>query len=162
MHPYPLIFDRRFPAARLFGAEAARHGLATTGFDGDVTALWFHDLGPRWAAARAPVAGITTPEALFCLEQLARDAWMRVTVRVEHAGAGARTCGHRVTGPASDVTRICAALEAGADWPARMALALSTASPRGAGGTVPRKIDVAGGLPAAGRAARLVSWLIAA
>jgi hypothetical protein len=161
VRPRQLIFDQRFVAARLFGAEAARRGIATTAFNGDVTALWFHDLGPRWAVDRAPIAGITTPEALFCLEQLARDAWMRVTVRAEHAGTDARSCGHRVTGRAAAVDRVCAALDAGADWPARMALALAIVSPDVGAGALQRRIDAGGGPPGAERRAKLVSWMIA-
>jgi hypothetical protein len=162
VRPYQLIYDSRFAAARLLGTESARRGLATTAFNGDVTALWFHDFALRWAADRAPVAGITTPEALFCLEQMAQNAWMRVTVRAEHAGADARTCGHRVTGRPADVARVCAALDAGAAWPARMAIALATASPNDGAAAVQRRIHAGGTSPGAGHTARLVSWMIAA
>jgi hypothetical protein len=158
--PYRLIFDSRFQASRLLGAESARRGLAATAFNGDVTALWFHDLGPQWVASRAPVAGITTPETLLCLEQMARDAWMRVTVRAEHAGSDAQPCGHRVTGRTVDVARICAALDAGADWPARLAVALAATSTDD--GRRPSQRRMAGGSWLSdGRTPRLVSWMIA-
>lgn len=161
VRPYKLLFDNRFAAARLLGAEAARRGLAATAFDGDVTPLWLHDLGPRWAADRAPVAGITTPQALFCLEQLARDAWMRVTVRAEHASGDAQRCRHRVSGQAASVPRICAALDAAADWPARMAAAL-VALPHDGSPLRQRRQVGAGGWRGDGHAAELVSWMISA
>jgi hypothetical protein len=162
VRPYRLIFDGRFATARRVGAEAARCGLATTGFNGDVTGLWFNDLGRRWAADRAPVAGITTPEALFCLEQLARDAWMRVTVRAEHASSDAERCGHRVSGRAADVAGICTALDADSDWPARLALALTMGPSTDRTGLVERRIGAGGAASSAGPTVRLVSWMIAA
>jgi hypothetical protein len=162
MYPYRLIFDSRFPASRLLGAESARHGLAVTAFNGDITALWFHELGPRWAADRAPVAGITTPQALLCLEQLSRDAWMRVAFRAEHADSDARPCVHRVTGQAADVARICAALDGDSDWPARMAAVLAAKSPDDGAGPLQRWVAAGGRWPGDGRTAQLVSWMIAA
>ncbi len=83
------IFDTRFSPSRAFGAAAARSGRRTVGFAGDVTALWFHDLGPGWRRGRGAVAGMTTLPALFCLEQLAKDHWMRVKVRIGHPAATA-------------------------------------------------------------------------
>ncbi len=85
-----VVFDRRFSASRAFGAAAAQNGRRTLGYVGDITALWFHDLGPGWVRGRAAVAGMTTSPALFCLEQLAKDHRMRVKVRVErpHAAPG--------------------------------------------------------------------------
>lgn len=162
VRPCRLIFDTRFPAARLLGAAAVQHGVASTAFNGDVTALWFHDIGPQWATGRAPVAGITTPEALLCLEQMACDAWMRVAVRIEHADVDARPCAHRVSGRMADVTRICAALEAGADWPGRLSAALATTSMDD--GRRPSQQWVAGGARwlRDGRGPRLVSWVITA
>jgi hypothetical protein len=161
VRPYRLIYDRRFLAARLLADESARRGTATTEFDGDVTQLWFHDLGLRWAEDRAPVAGITTPQALFCLEQLARDAWMRVAVRAEHADADLCAGGHCVTGRAADVARVCAALEGGAAWPARLALALSTAAPDDGAAAVQRRLAAGGASAGTVHGARLVSWIIA-
>jgi hypothetical protein len=114
------------------------------------------------AADRAPVAGITTPEALLCLEQLAQGAWMRATVRAEHADGDARPCGHRVTGRAADVDRICAALDARADWPARMAVALAATSPDDGARPLQRREGAGGGRLSAGRTAQLMSWMIAA
>ena len=83
------VFDERYPAARAFAAEAARRGWPLAPIRGDITDLWFHDLALRWAKGPAPVAGMTVRQSLFCLEQLGRDARLRVVSREEHPdGAG--------------------------------------------------------------------------
>lgn len=92
-HPslYKILYDRRFAAARAFGREAQLHGAPVHAFDGDVTDVWYHDLQPRWRQGRAPIAGLTAYGAFFCLDQLARDARMRVIQSTEHASPGQET-----------------------------------------------------------------------
>jgi hypothetical protein len=82
-----VIYDSRFAQSRSFGEVNASAGYRTAGFRGDITALWFQDLGPAWVAGGGAVAGMTTASALFCLEQLAKDHWKRVVVRVDHPPA---------------------------------------------------------------------------
>jgi hypothetical protein len=93
---YKVIFDARFAASRAFATVAASAGRATAAIRGDVTALWFDDLRLRWATEGGAIAGMTTPRSLFCLEQLAKDHWMRVIVRAEHARTGAVASAGRV------------------------------------------------------------------
>jgi hypothetical protein len=76
-----VIFDSRFPVACNFGAAACRRGQRTRAIQGDVTALWRDDLRLRWAAGTTAIAGMTTERSLFCLEQLAKDNWLRVMSR---------------------------------------------------------------------------------
>jgi hypothetical protein len=76
-----VIFDSRFPIACNFGAAAYREGHKTLAIQGDVTALWRDDLRLRWAAGAAEIGGMTTERSLFCLEQLAKDHWLRVKSR---------------------------------------------------------------------------------
>jgi hypothetical protein len=76
-----LIFDSRFSIACNFGAAACRRGQKTLAIRGDVTALWRDDLRVRWAAGAATIGGMTTERSLFCLEQLAKDYWLRVKSR---------------------------------------------------------------------------------
>ncbi|HVY82031.1 MAG TPA: hypothetical protein VG994_13665 [Steroidobacteraceae bacterium] len=85
-HPalYKVLIDNRFAAARAFGREAMMRGETVHAFDGDVTDIWYHDLYHRWREGRAAIAGLTTYGALFCLQELARDARMRVIHSVEH------------------------------------------------------------------------------
>ena len=85
-HIYKAIFDERFAAARAFAQDMQRLGIATHAINGDVTALWYHDLHFAWSKAPIQISGVTTAAALFCLETLARDAGHRVTHRepLEH------------------------------------------------------------------------------
>ena len=83
VRPYRAIYDRNLAAGRAFAAEAAGRGWATAAIDGDVTDLWFHDLGPRWRQGPAPIAGVTKRSSLFVLDHLARGAGMRVIARTE-------------------------------------------------------------------------------
>jgi hypothetical protein len=82
---FGVVFDRRFEAARLFGRAAAWRGHMAFGYDGDLTATWLHQLEPRWSRRAGALAGMTTPAALFCLEQLAAQHWLRVVRRTGHA-----------------------------------------------------------------------------
>jgi hypothetical protein len=87
---YKVIFDTRFAASREFGMAAASAGRMTAAIRGDVTALWSTDLRRQWAAGRVAIAGMTTMPSFFCLQQLAKDHWMRAVVVGEHGpGAGA-------------------------------------------------------------------------
>ena len=81
---YRILYDRRFAASRRFGADIARRGGWALAIDGDVTALWFDELAPRWARGEGVVAGMTTGRTLLCLERLAWDQRLRVTMRVAH------------------------------------------------------------------------------
>ena len=80
---FRVLFDQRFAASREFGRGAQWRGLTVQGFNGDITNVWFQDLHPRWQQGPAAIAGFTAHGALFCLERLAWDVGMRVTVREE-------------------------------------------------------------------------------
>jgi hypothetical protein len=82
--PFAVIFDRRFAAAHSYASAAAWRGRRIFGYRGDLTALWLHDIEPQWRRRAGALAGMTTPAALFCLEQLAAQHWLRVIGRTEH------------------------------------------------------------------------------
>src|SRR5690606_21422156 len=65
-------------------AVAAADGATAVRIEGDLTALWYHDLGPAWKRAPMTIAGITAWHGLFVLETLAADHGMRVVYRGEH------------------------------------------------------------------------------
>jgi hypothetical protein len=88
---FAVIFDRRFEAAQAFGSTAAWRGHRVFGYDGDLTALWRHELEPRWSRRAGALAGMTTAPALFCLEQLAAQHWLRVVHRSEHRAVPGQT-----------------------------------------------------------------------
>jgi hypothetical protein len=93
---YAALFDRRFSDSRLFSWAAQQRGIAIREISGDVTDVWYSELHPRWKEAAAPIAGVTTYGALFCLERLAWDHGMRVVYRGSHQRRSDRTIEHRL------------------------------------------------------------------
>jgi|SRR5580698_6532266 hypothetical protein len=86
---FAVVFDQRFAAAQAFASTAAWRGHRVFGYDGDLTAMWLQELEPRWSRRAGALAGMTTPPALFCLEQLAAQHWLRVVTRTaQQAGPG--------------------------------------------------------------------------
>jgi hypothetical protein len=159
---YTFIYDCRYSASRAFGvaAERARSTAGTVAIGGDITALWSRDLRPQWSAGGGAIAGMTTARTFFCLEQLAKDHWMRVVTRAEHAIVEGNEIAHRLTAPGPSSARLRSALAA-EDWPAKMPAALATCP--GTDGS-PRLTCVVG--PACGHRLRvtdekLVSFVIA-
>lgn len=68
-----------------FAERAARFGVASFDFTGDMARLWFDELRPRMQAGPAEaLIGLTGAGALFCFEQLAWDVGMRVRLRIDH------------------------------------------------------------------------------
>ena len=131
---YKAVIDTRFAESLGFAREAARAGLPLARIRGDVTDLWFHDLGPRWKAGQAAVAGLTGADALFCLERLAWDANMRVVFRAEHRAVAAGV-EHRLTAPDGALADLGPLRRSGRAWPAqaaRLALACPFLHARGA------------------------------
>jgi hypothetical protein len=83
-HPvFAVIFDRRFAAAHAFASAAAWRGHQVFGYGGDLTAVWSGEIEPRWSRRAGALAGMSTPAALFCLEQLAAQHWLWVVTRLE-------------------------------------------------------------------------------
>src|SRR5277367_56149 len=68
---------------------------------------------------------MTTTRTLFCLEQLAKDYWMRVVMRAEHGTTEGHDFAHRLTASESMIPLARSALIA-ADWPRKMPAALAT------------------------------------
>src|SRR3970282_1640352 len=81
---YKAIYDAAYAPALAFARQMRGHGVAVHAIDGDITDLWFNDLALRWREKPVAIAGLTGPEALFCLEQLAWDHRMRVVLRAMH------------------------------------------------------------------------------
>jgi hypothetical protein len=88
------VVDHRFAEARAFGRRMRQRGVAVVDFDGDITRVWLERLYPLWHSASPPViAGLTTRQVLFCLEQLAWDRWLRVTQEKDYGPCTALTGG---------------------------------------------------------------------
>lgn len=113
---YKVIVDRRFAASRAFGRAAARAGVAVHTMSGDVTDVWYHDLGPTWRVQPLPVAGLTAEGAIFCLERLAWDAGMRVAFRGVHTLAGSGRVAHELEGSQPVLERVQQVQPFTRDW----------------------------------------------
>lgn len=98
--PTRAIFDDGFNEGQSFARAARDFGMATNAISGDVTRLWYGDLYYQWQHGPLVMAGMTGKSALFCLEQLARDAGHSVVLRVDHARAADGSVSHRFQGPA--------------------------------------------------------------
>lgn len=79
-----VVYDSRHEACNVFADAMRRLGVSGCRFDGDVTGIWSNVLHPLWAGGQASVGGMTTPGALFCLEQMARQFNHRITFRLDH------------------------------------------------------------------------------
>jgi hypothetical protein len=78
------VFDSGVPQSLAFAERTRSMGLRSFGFAGDMSSVWFDQLLPALRAKPAPLIGLTTPGALFCFEQLAWEAGMRVGLRIDH------------------------------------------------------------------------------
>jgi hypothetical protein len=155
---YKFIYDDRDPTAREFGL-AARGVADAVAIRGDVTALWSRGLHGEWSAGRGAIAGMTSARSAFCLEQLARDHWMRMFIRIDHIMEPGSEAAHRLTAPESMLARMASTLAA-PDWPAQLPSALAICPSCRAGS---RTAKVGAGLGGFGASAgvTLVSFVIA-
>jgi hypothetical protein len=78
------VFDERFPQSVAFADRARGWGATPFGFPGDISTLWFEKILPALDARPMPLVGLTNIGALFCFEQLAWNAGMRVRLRIDH------------------------------------------------------------------------------
>jgi hypothetical protein len=157
---YRLIVDERFTVAHGLLAAARGYGVASSVIDGDVTDVWFNDLDLRWRQGPAPIAGLTTVGALFCLERLAWDAGMRLHFRADHRCFADGRVEHVLRAPASVVTRADALRLAHPDW-ARALLPLLTRGTAAPAGALSERIVIGapGSFPP-GHTEWLVSWYL--
>jgi hypothetical protein len=155
-----VIFDTRFAASRAWAAAVRGPLGERAGVAGDITRLWFEQLSPRWRAGRILLAGMTTPATLFCLEQLAKDHWQRVVLRIEHHESIAGPVHHRVSGDGHSVVRAARHLERARSWPGAAAAAVASFDRRPHDNTARQLMRVSPSLRASAPST-LVSWIIA-
>jgi hypothetical protein len=151
-----VLVDTRAPESRAFGAEAARHGVALTEFDGDITNFWVNELDMLWRDRPAALAGLTHHGAFFCLERLAMDRGLRVSFKADHRVQDNNTR-HEIAAAGALIADPVLGALATDDWPTRIA-ALALSAPRD-GPAAARTI--VSGAAAAGQTPFLVSWVIA-
>lgn len=153
------IVDEDHAPAREFSARLSHHGIAKIALrSGDITAAWLGSVRPAWQHGRASFAGLTTPGALFCLEQLAHAYGLRVVFHAEHVllrDGGVQHQVQRAARPAAAATLS----RAGAHWPRFLADALMNLHPGDGRRPGPSLAALAPALPEG--ATLLTSWIIA-
>jgi hypothetical protein len=131
---HAVVIDADHAAARSLGRRLGAYGANVLSLrEGDVTALWLNEIRGAWAAKPTAIAGLTTPSALFCFEQLAFSHGLRVVFHAEHIVLPEGRVEHQLQRggsipdfSAEDLAR------SGQRWPTRLADALSgRAKPHG-------------------------------
>lgn len=153
---HTVVFDERFADSVAFANEARWMGQRTSAISGDVTKLWYDDLYHAWKNGPVAIAGLTTKDAMFCLEILGNDAGLRLLVKGEHRIEAGRI-EHRMSGPELAVAGTSFD-KCGADWSASVAQMLVGCPATREGRT--EVTSVSGGM-AAPEPVTLVSWLLA-
>jgi hypothetical protein len=158
---YKVIYDERFSDSVTFGLAARRIGLAAQAISGDITALWYHDLFPRWQREPVAIAGLTSQGPIFCLERLAWDVGMRVVLRTEHRSRQKRSMEHVVCGPPGMERWARTLARSGDAWASQVANLVASSCPERPVVAARRTATAASveGLPQ--RLEPLTSWIIA-
>lgn len=151
-----VVYDERFADSVAFAKEARWMGQRTSAISGDVTKLWYDDLYHAWRNGPVAIAGLTTRDAMFCLEIMGNDAGLRLLVKGEHRIDAGRI-EHRMNGPELAVAG--ASLDkCGADWSLSLAQMLVGCPATREGRT---EVTAVSGVAAASEPVTLVSWLLA-
>jgi hypothetical protein len=117
---YRVAYDGRIAGAASFGAAARSLGACVHDIDGNMTALWYHELQPRWQHSPAAVAGMTRFSALLGLQMMASAAGLRVIYRGNHHLESPATV-HGLFGSAAVLSGRTALPSAAGAWPAEVA-----------------------------------------
>jgi len=153
---HTVVYDERFADSIAFASEARWMGQRTSAIRGDITKLWYDDLYHAWKNGPVAIAGLTTQDAMFCLEVFGNDAGLRLLVKGEHRIEAGRV-EHRMNGP--ELALAGTSLDkCGADWSGRMAQLLVGCPATREGRT---EVTAVSGSKAAHEPVTLVSWLLA-
>ncbi|MGP6010926.1 twin-arginine translocation signal domain-containing protein [Pseudomonas aeruginosa] len=155
------ISDSRFTACQRFGEAAERAGLSHVAIAGDVTALWYRHLDPKWRKEPTIIAGMTARQPLFVLERLAWDRGMRVVLRVEHDWQADGSVSHSLQAPEHQLPGLTALFSGDADWNERFARLTANCSWNLARSPCGQSKTSAPSHIHNERPAALVSWIIA-
>lgn len=96
------VFAGQYQQGAAFAEELRRRNVTLFSTRQDIAKLWYGDLEAE-RNQHAPIAGLTERVTLFCLEELARSAGMRVLYRVDHLIDEHGNAEHSAVGPTSVV-----------------------------------------------------------
>jgi hypothetical protein len=153
-----IVDDDHIPA-RGFAHRASQQGIPVIPIrSGDITEAWLNSVRPAWQQGRARIAGLTTPAALFCFEQMALSHGLRVVFHAEHVLLPEGRVLHQVQ-RASVPVSTAALSRAKEQWPQRLADSLVN---QGSVTSARPGLSLAGLAPTLPEGALLLtSWIIA-
>jgi hypothetical protein len=93
------VYAARFQQGVEFAEELRRRQVVTFISGDDIAKLWYGDLEGGLSQYCGPIAGLTDRVTLFCVEELARSAGMRVLYRVDHVIDAQGNVEHNAVGP---------------------------------------------------------------
>ena len=82
--PTQAIFDSKYLESQAFADTLKSYAIPTTDIQSGLSNLWYKQLRNQLLAEHKPLVGLTDRCDLFCLEELARDVGMKVSVRFDH------------------------------------------------------------------------------
>jgi hypothetical protein len=157
--PRLALFEDSFAPAAAFAHRARFHGITPVAIhQGDITDAWLKTVRPAWRRENASITGVTTPAALFCLEQFAAAQGMRVVFHAEHVLRADGCVEHQVQ-RALQPTTATALRRAGQRWPQRLADMLANQRSQNSSRPGPSLAALEPALPPG--ATLLTSWIIA-
>jgi hypothetical protein len=80
--PFKVVFDQTFAEGAAFGAEAVSRGARAHAVGSNAGVVWMNEIEPRWKRGPAVIAGLTGRASLFCLELLARDYRVEISLAI--------------------------------------------------------------------------------
>lgn len=78
------LFNSRYSESRIFSDTLLKLGIQAVDIQNDLGSYWYGQLRSSLASARKPLFGLTDRRDFFCLEELARDLNMKVSLRLDH------------------------------------------------------------------------------
>lgn len=154
---YTMVYDRASPDSVRFSQAASNMGQRISSIlHGDVTRLWYDDLYHQWQIKPVAIAGLTTPDAFFCLNTFAQDSGLKTIFSVEHIFRR-EMVEHKGLGIQSLLND--EAWQAG-DWSERMALLLLSYPVKQEHIHIPAQKAIAAQSHKQSGRANLISWLM--
>jgi len=122
-----VLFADSHANSRAFAQRLGSRASATLSIsEGDITSAWLETIRPAWAQSPAPIAGMTLPSSLFCLEQLAWQQGLRVVFHAEHVMLPSGRVEHAIHRGGDRAGLSAASLtRAGPRWSVRVAAAIA-------------------------------------
>lgn len=92
------LFNSRYSESQIFSDTLAQFGTQATDIHGDLASYWYGHLRSALIDERRPLFGLTDRRDFFCLEELARDLNMKVSLRLDHLTDKNGYTKHQLTG----------------------------------------------------------------